>query len=1836
MKLRRSNVLAPCAVTIFVCLAAPARSADIVSTWSGAATATWADNANWTSVPGPDTFPNNGASTYDAVIDAVGAPYMVGLNTDIVVENLTIASADATLELQSGNLTASGVTLTGGVLRFFGGALLNTTVTPAGGSVEFGNSSGNRLDGATLDADLLLDRPGGSWARLQNGASFSGDASIGAPDGNAGVLAYDQTGTLDGKTLDFDPIFSNAYLTIEGNHVLTFGPNLAARGSAQIGSQFYVGGTATLVNQGLISADLANLGISVSPAVFTNDGIAEAINGATLAISSTNWTNSATGTLRATGTGSILNFYGNYSNAGNIKLTDSTLNLHGTFTTGALGIGGFTRSGTSVINLIGDMDNTGNIFALTAATGDWTMANGRIIGGTVTESGGAKLLFSGGSVNRLDGVTFTGDLFLNLPTVHQYLRLQNGSTFSGNAHLGSPDGYQAILSYEQTGTLNAKTLNFDSPSGSATLAIDGDNTLTFGSSLIARGSATIGQGYFVGGTPTLVNLGLISSDLAGLTTTINPSVFTNSGTAQAINGATLSIQATNWTNQPGGTLRAIGASSVLNLYGSYTNAGNIVLTDSTLNLHGTFNTAALGIGGFTRSGTSVINLGGDMDNAGNTFALTAATGDWTMANGRIVGGTVTESGGAKLLFSGGSSNRLDGVTFTGDLFLNLPNVHQYLRLQNGSTFSGNAHLGSADGYQAILSYEQTGTLNAKTLNFDSPYSGTVILTIDGDNTLTFGPSLIARGSATIGQGYFVGGTPTLVNLGLISSDLAGLTTTINPSVFTNSGTAQAINGATLTVQATDWTNEAGGTLRAIGAGSVLNFHGNYTNAGNIVLTNSTLNLHGTFTTGALGIGGFTRSGSSVINLIGDMDNTGNTFALTAATGDWTMANGRIIGGTVTESGGAKLLYSGGSVNRLDGVTFTGDLFLNRPTVHQYLRLQNGSTFSGNAHLGSPDGYQAILSYEQTGTLDGKTLNFDPTYSSGAILAIDGDNTLTFGPSLIARGSAVIGQGYFVGGVTTLVNQGLISSDLAGLTTTVNPSVFTNAGTVEARNGATLAVLTATLTNLPAATLTGGTWKSFTESTLTLYYNSITTNAADITLSGTNSAILISSSLTPLEDGLTANSSGGALRILGGRDYTTNSFSNAGIVQLGGGTFAPSSLVNSSGGELFGFGTVNIRPTNSGTIRSTGGNLAFSDGIQGGSGTVQVDAGSTLDLSGGTTASSSADFLHQNGNLFLGTKNFSAGADYINANSGVGNSFAPRANVSGSGAILAVGGTGQTLTGGGVTGGATATPVLAFGKVHVGDATTQTYQINNTGATGSRLRGAIQTAANGGNLTDPRLSGAGVTAANFGSIPPAGTSGGLGVTLTASSAGALTGQAVRVLNNFDNVADQTLSITGAAYRYAAPGSHSPAPVTFGNFHVGDTAPSQLLTLANQATNDGFSESLNASIGSATGGVTTNGGSFTALTPGSTNGSALAVGIGTGSAGSKNGTATISLTSNGAGSSDLGLSPLTAQTVTVTGAVFRYAQAQIPGGTSLDFGIVHLNELVEQTVGVTNAVAADGFSESLNASFSANTGHLTGSGSISGLAPGASSTATKVTLNTATVGPKAGTATLAPVSNGTGSSGLGNTARTSQVITAIGQVNRYAAPVFTKDSGAATFTGGENSYTVSFGRRTLGETAPSVTLRLTNNAAAPADTLAGSFATAAPDFTFSGFANFTNVGAGQSHTNLLISLQTDALGSFSQTVTLNGLSQNTSGFSGALGPITITLTGEVAVAPQLKIQLVGANAMLSWPLAEQGWVLKKGSNLTTWAVVSESVVDTASEHTVTTPRGSDPHLFFRLEK
>ncbi len=223
---------------------------------------------------------------------------------------------------------------------------------------------------------------------------------------------------------------------------------------------------------------------------------------------------------------------------------------------------------------------------------------------------------------------------------------------------------------------------------------------------------------------------------------------------------------------------------------------------------------------------------------------------------------------------------------------------------------------------------------------------------------------------------------------------------------------------------------------------------------------------------------------------------------------------------------------------------------------------------------------------------------------------------------------------------------------------------------------------------------------------------------------------------------------------------------------------------------------------------------------------------TLNLNGGSLTNTSGT-----GGTTAGAFTVTVSNDYTNANFGTGNSFNPTAGVTGDTVINAAGtGTLQTITGAKVTGGTSTTPTLALGAVHVGDSTSQSFQIKNTGTNDPSLRGAVQTTGLTGGMVG--LTGGDQ---NFGPIASGSSTGPYSVAFNASAAGTLTGQSIAVVSNFANVPTQTIDLTGAAYHYADPvwsktggagtfsGSGAAYTLDFGTLHNGFTTTADLQIL-----------------------------------------------------------------------------------------------------------------------------------------------------------------------------------------------------------------------------------------------------------------------------------------------------------------------------------------------------------------------------------------------------------------------
>ena len=268
------------------------------------------------------------------------------------------------------------------------------------------------------------------------------------------------------------------------------------------------------------------------------------------------------------------------------------------------------------MRLTGSVNNTGasNLLAL---TGPLQLAGGTITGGNLTASGAAVLqpTSSGG---MLSGVAVgLGGLDLSAASVAVILQANCATPTTFAAGTALTLGTSSGLRINQTGVLD--NITFTLGNGSV-LSAEANNTVTFGPAatvtLATTNSwASLTQPQVFGGTSSFANQGLIQSTTTNATLTINPNgTFTNgtaspnSGIVRASGGGIVTFQTSGFTNQVGGLVDVQSGSTINVNSTGWSNLGTFQVTSGTLNLGGTFTTAAIGT--IVRSGTSVVRLTG--------------------------------------------------------------------------------------------------------------------------------------------------------------------------------------------------------------------------------------------------------------------------------------------------------------------------------------------------------------------------------------------------------------------------------------------------------------------------------------------------------------------------------------------------------------------------------------------------------------------------------------------------------------------------------------------------------------------------------------------------------------------------------------------------------------------------------------------------------------------------------------------------------------------------------------------------------------------------------------------------------------------------------------------------------------------------------------------------------------------------------------------------------------------------------------------------------------------------------------------------------------------------
>ena len=782
-----------------------------------------------------------------------------------------------TLENTGGTLNAATTSLLGLVLN--GATILGGALYQAALGLTFTGNGNNTLSDVAVIGGLTLNNAG---LALTNGSTVYADASqttLGLISLTNSTLVFrqatpitvDQTIDLANSTLTFDNPGSTATVTLA--------PGALLQGSGSLSDQVYgYAGPDTVDNQGTILATSSTF--YINPVTFTNDGLINAINGASVNIDGGNdraWTNNADGTIEISG-GGVLELSGPFSNAGLFSASGSTLNLDASYNFGNSEATwtntGTIEAATSTVNLAGDetvnqigtlihdasdtlyytsgtLDNTGG--TLNAATTSLLglVLNGATIQGGALDASGLGLSFTGNSNNTLNNVSLINGFTVSAGVVNligSTAVVANGSQGGGLRVNGGIVRYAGASAYMVTGhaILDGGTLTWAAPTGTANVTV-------------AAGALIDGAGYLYdnsfGPQPeAMINAGTIEADVQGASLWLSPTNLTNNGLLEATAQSTLEVErdlGRSWTNAASGTILG-GIGSTLWLSGPFSNAGTIDATSGTLTLDGEVNGTVL-----TWTNTGVINVinetvlltgdetvaqlrsinavgsqfdmtGGTLDNTGGTLNGSSPLAGLQLQGATISGGTV-DAISLGLTFNSGS-NVLNNVALINNFAIGGGNVilnNSSVYADAGATTPGAIVVDNAAlAFEGAASYGFNGALYLGGGAVDwIGTGGTANVTI-GATAGVFGYGLLDTNLE--GQNS----TVNLVNDGVVDAD-AGQTLTIATSSFTNDGVVSAEQSASVSIQATDFTNLAAGVLTG----------GDY-----LVLANSGIALPGTVST----------------------------------------------------------------------------------------------------------------------------------------------------------------------------------------------------------------------------------------------------------------------------------------------------------------------------------------------------------------------------------------------------------------------------------------------------------------------------------------------------------------------------------------------------------------------------------------------------------------------------------------------------------------------------------------------------------------------------------------------------------------------------------------------------------------------------------------------------------------------------------------------------------------------------------------------------------------------------------------------------------------------------
>ena len=1788
-------------------------------------------------------------STSNAALDgSAGAPVTIAADTAVSIDNDSQLALLGTLDLVGtllDNSTGNGTDI----------VISSPTVTLiGGGTVALSDNGANRVYGADPSDNMLVNVDNTIEGAGQLGIN-SGYYSLALTNEAGGII--DATGTNALVLQTGGPSVQNAGLieaTGAGGLSVTNATTIDNIGSGELlaaGSSIGISNNAAIVGGTLVATGGGSF--STYGATFDGGQGAPVTIAADTTVSVDNDSDlSLLGTLDIVGT--LLD--NSTGNGTDIVLASPTVTLVGGGTlalsdNGANRVYGIVPGDGTLVNVDDTIEGAGQ---LGVNSGGYPLALINESGGVIDASGANALVLQVGGppVQNAGLIEATGPGGLSVTNATTIDNTGTGVLFAAGSSIGISN-YAAIaggtLVASGVGVFTTSNATFDGSAGApvtiaaaTTVRVDNDTELSLLGTLDIVGtllddSAGYGTDIIVG-SPTVALVGggtLALSDNGG-----NRIYGAGPGDATLVNvddtiegagylGVNSGGNPLALVNQAGGIIDANGANALVLQVGgpAVQNAGLIEAT---------------GGGGLSVTNNTTI------ENSGTGELLAAASPIGISSGAVIVGGTLAATGGGSFSTSNVTFDGSQGapVTIAADTTVSVDNDTRLSLL--GTLDIVGTLLDNSAGYGTdIVVSSPTVTLIG---------GGTLALSDNGGNYIYgSGPSddtLDNIDDTIAGAGYLgvnSGGNPlALINEVGGTVDATGgnaLVLQTGGPIVVNDGLMEATGPGGLDIYST--TVDNGGTIAAAGASEV--FFRNDAGATN--------NSGGTLTGGTWLADGSTASivfqaGAPITTDAADivLDGSGTTFSVDAQQIEQSL--------TLIATGGTLGIIGGrdyATANTLAAAA-TGSLELGGGTVTTAgLTLAAGAALGGFGTVGGPVTDDGLI------TATGGELTLADGASGNGTIQIDADSTLELG----APASA--GIAFAIGAVSTLVLDepqattgtftNLAKGDIIDFADTTVSSATLDGTTLHVTIGGTVygyslasalpdsnaivtpdaagtgddVVITPTRTDLADGVINTPNPIVFANSRLGI--------APTVTLDVTNAATSPAEAL-----GVTATASGDVteqgtiVALPAGQTDTTHLVLSLDSQSVGvesgmlvvdlmsdGGDGEPATVLGSE--TLTASGTVYRTATGSiavptdlylhvndpGTVAVAVTNTASTDGYSEDlrAATVASSGGVTLSGSSGLIAAGvtdTADLGIAFSTTSAGTIAGSVTVDLVSDGTGtdgatpldlgdVGRPFSVTVDNYATAALVQTGGTGA-LSGVGNT------FTLDFGTHPLTDATlTADFAVLNTAVGQADVLDGNFTETDGVALTDTgfaALSGlAAGGSADASSVSfDLGTIGSYTQTIVFTPTGSNAGGYSEVLPQI------TLVATGTVEQATAVASASvPSSVSFGAVHEGQPA-SKGLTIANTASPP--AESLDASIGGFNSGVTASG-SLSLLPAGSSDDSAITVGISTGSPGLISGDVVLDFASDGATTDGGGTTPLPAQTIEVSGTVYALATPAI----SAPVAKVHIHDAAVVTLDVSNTTANSGYAEDLDASVSGFSGNVvSASGSVT-LAPATSNIPAgpdvAATFTTTTAGIQTGTVDVALASDGTTIDGLGTTSLGTDSIPVTVDVFDYAQAELEQTGGAGSIVDG----TLDLGTLLSGTGSITADLAVLNDRTDVADQLGGSISA-------SGDSAYGNTGLGDygllgdlGSSGFTVSLSSQNVGTFSETITLASQSVDWANAATALPMQTLVVTG-VVVAGATGLVTPGT---VGFGNVHQGFTATSALSVTNNSSVPASDLDTS---------------------